>query len=247
MRLSNLFVGFKKSKLVRLSPALPVMMGYIPIGFAYGVLAANSGLTTFQTVLMSLLVYAGSAQLMATGFFAMGTNPYSIVAATFIINLRHLLMSASLSPYMEKWNKVQVAGFCFELTDETFGVHSLRFAGGDTAALPAVAINIVSQAAWVAGSLLGALAGSLIDDVRPFALDYALPAMFIALLVMQIKGRGFLWVALLSGAASLAIWGAGLTQWNVILATILGATVGAAVETMNKHRPQRTAEREGQP
>jgi 4-azaleucine resistance transporter AzlC len=223
-----------RSALADLAPAVPVVLGYLPIGFAYGVLASNAGLTTLQTVLMSVIVFAGSSQLIAVGLIAQGINPFSIIATTFIVNLRHLLMSASLSPFMRKWRNIEVTGFCFELTDETFGVHSLRFERGETAAGTTMSINVVCQAAWVAGSLLGALAGSLIEDVRPFALDYALPAMFIALLVLQLRGRLFVWVALLSGAASMAIWGAGLTQWNVILATIVGATVGALVETLQK-------------
>lgn len=223
-----------KERLSALTPALPVMMGYLPVGFAYGVLAANAGLTFFQTVLMSVIVFAGSAQLIAVTFFAQGLNPAALIITTFIVNLRHLLMSASLSPYMRAWKKREVAAFCFELTDETFGVHSLRFARGETNAPSAMGINLACQLTWVAGSALGVAAGGLIADVKPFALDYALPAMFIALLVLQIRGRTFLWVALLSGAVSMLLWGAGLTQWNVILATLVGATAGALLETMKR-------------
>ena len=92
-----------------------------------------------------------------------------------------------------------MAGFCYELTDETFAVHSLRFARGETQPGTAMAINLVCQLTWIAGSALGAAAGGLITDVKPFALDYALPAMFIGLLVLQIRGQTFLWVALLGG------------------------------------------------
>ena len=231
-----------RKRLTGLAPAVPVVLGYLPIGFAYGVLASNAGLSTLQTVLMSVIVFAGSAQLMAVGFFAQGINPYAIIATTFIVNLRHLLMSASLSPFMRKWRKREVTAFTFELTDETFGVHSLRFERGQTAAGAAISINLVCQLAWVAGSLLGAIAGSLIKDVRPFALDYALPAMFIALLVLQLRGRLFVWVAILSGVLSMVIWGAGLTQWNVILATVVGATAGAMVETLQKRKAERSSE-----
>jgi 4-azaleucine resistance transporter AzlC len=233
----------------KLSPALPVVMGYLPVGFAYGVLAVNAGLTTAETILMSLIVFAGSAQLMAVNFFALGINPVSIILTTLIVNLRHLLMSASLSPYMKNWRKFEVAGFCFELTDETFAVHSLRFAGGEIEAPPAMEINAVCQCAWVIGSLTGALAGNLITDVRPFALDYALPAMFIALLILQVRSRLHVWVAVIGGAASLALWGAGLTQWNVILATVIAATLGAVVETQrkNKTEPRETVSAEAEP
>ena len=219
-----------------LSPALPVVLGYLPIGFAFGVLAVSAGISPFNAVLMSLIVFAGSAQLMAVGFITQGVGPWTLIAATFIINLRHLLMSASLSPHMQKWRGAQVAGFAFELTDETFGVHSLRFEQGQTAPGSALRINMVCHLSWVVGSLLGVLAGGLIEDVRLFGLDYALPAMFIALLVMQIRGSLYLWVALGAGVLSMFIWGAGLTRWNVILAAVIAAAVAAGVETWRKPR-----------
>jgi 4-azaleucine resistance transporter AzlC len=225
-----------KDFLAALAPALPVVMGYLPIGFAFGVLAAGAGISPLNSVVMSLIVFAGSAQLMAVGFISQGLNPLAIVAATLIINLRHLLMSASLSPYMKDWSKAQVAGFTFELTDETFGVHSLRFEQGDSGAGRAMRINLVCQLAWVAGTLLGVLAGGLIEDVRPFGLDYALPAMFIALLVLQLRGKMYAWVALGAGALSMLIWMGGWTQWNVILAAVLSAGVAAGVETWTKAR-----------
>lgn len=219
-----------------LAPALPVVMGYLPIGFAYGVLAINAGLTPFETIAMSVMVYAGSAQLMAVSLFAAGINPFSIIATTFIVNLRHLLMSASLAPSMQHWKKSQVAAFCFELTDESFGVHSLRFAQGENDAGQTLAINLTCQLAWVAGTLLGALAGSLIQDVTPYALDYALPAMFIALLVLQLKSRLHLAVAVFAGLLSLGLWLGQVTQWNVIIAAVLAATLGAGVVTWTKQR-----------
>jgi len=223
-------------RLQALTPALPVVMGYLPIGFAYGMLAINAGLTPFVTIAMSVVVYAGSAQLMAVSLFQAGINPFSIIATTLIVNLRHLLFSASLAPYLERWQKSQVAAFCFELTDETFGVHSLRFERGENTAASSMSINLTCQMAWVVGTILGVVAGGLITDVKPYALDYALPAMFIALLILQIKSRLHLAVALTGGVASILVWLGGITQWNVILATLLAATLGAGVETWRKQQ-----------
>ena len=217
-----------------LSSALPVVLGYLPIGFAYGVLAINAGLSIFQIVLMSIIVYAGSAQLIAVSLFAQFIQPLSIIATTFIVNLRHMLMSAALAPYLRDWKSYQVALFSFELTDESFGVHSLRFDRGENQPRSTILINIICQLAWVLGSFLGAVAGNLIEDVRPFALDYALPAMFIALLILQIKNRNHLIIAILSAGLSLALWQLGATQWHVIIATIIAATIGAGIETWQK-------------
>ncbi|HSM26393.1 MAG TPA: AzlC family ABC transporter permease [Anaerolineaceae bacterium] len=214
-----------------ITTALPIVMGYLPIGFAYGVLATNAGLSIFQTVLMSIIVFAGSAQLIAVSLFAQMIHPLSIIATTFIVNLRHLLMSAALAPHLKTWKPSQVALFTFELTDESFGVHSLRFNQGQNKPVQTITINIICQLAWVIGSFLGAVAGNLIQDVRPFALDYALPAMFIALLILQINHRTHLFIALLSAILSIIFWQLGATQWHVILATVIAATIGAGVET----------------
>ena len=217
-----------------LTPAIPVVLGYLPVGFAYGVLAANAGLSLMQTLAMSAFVFAGSSQLIAVGMIAQGINPISIVLTTLVVNLRHLLMSASLSTHMKKWTRIEVAGFCFELTDETFAVHSLRFKKGDDAPRKAIQINAVCQTAWIVGSVLGVLAGSAITDVKPFALDYALPAMFIALLLLQIQTWRHVWVALLGGTLSMGLWAVGVTQWNVIIAAVIAATFGAVIETAGR-------------
>lgn len=218
-----------------MTTAFPVVMGYLPIGFAYGVLATNAGLSIFQTVLMSIIVFAGSAQLIAVSLFAQMLHPLSIIATTFIINLRHFLMSAALAPHLKTWKSSQIALFSFELTDESFGVHSLRFNQGQNSPAPAITINVICQLAWVVGSYLGSVAGNLIQDIRPFALDYALPAMFIALMILQINRRTHIFVALLSAILSIIFWQLGATQWHVILATLIAATIGAGVDTWKQH------------
>jgi branched chain amino acid efflux pump len=214
--------------------AIPIVLGYLPIGFAFGILAGKAGISTGNTLAMSLLVYAGSAQLIAVGLLASGASPWSIVLTTFVVNLRHLLMSAALSPYLKTWKRALIPLFAFELTDETFGLHSLRFP--QQGALPGetLAINVIAQSAWVIGTWLGIAAGNLIADVRPFGLDYALTAMFIALLVFQIKGNKTLVVALLAGLLSTALVVVGVNQWNVIIATLAGATFGVLIESWTK-------------
>jgi 4-azaleucine resistance transporter AzlC len=214
--------------------ALPVVFGYLPIGFAFGILARKAGISTGNTLAMSLLVYAGSAQLIAVGLFASGASPFSVILTTFVVNLRHLLMSAALSPYLRTWKKMPIAVFAYELTDETFGLHSVRFPQAGARPGEAIPVNLISQAAWVTGTLLGVAAGNLVADVRPFGLDYALVAMFVALLVFQIKGKKTLAVAVLSGLLSTVLLLVGVSQWNVILATLVGATFGVLLETWTR-------------
>ena len=220
----------QKGWLSGFSQAMPIWLGYISVGFAYGVLAQKAGLSMLTAILMSVIVYAGSAQLIAVGLFAAGASAASIILTTFVVNLRHLLMSAAVSPHLKEWTKPQLVAFAFELTDETFVLHSSRFVTGDPLKTETFAINISSQCSWILGTWLGFAVGHVIMDVRLFALDYALPAMFIALLVLQIRDRVQVVVAILSGLLAVGLVLLGVGQWTAIIATISGATIGMVLE-----------------
>jgi len=190
--------------------ALPIVLGYVPIGFAYGVLAGKSGISATNTVLMSLIVFAGSAQFIAVGLFASGTGPAVVILTTFVVNLRHLLMAASLAPYLAKWSRRRQALFAYELTDETFALHSTTTRDLSTCPLEALSLNVTAQASWVLGSALGVVASNLIGDVKPLGLDYALSAMFIGLLVSQCTSLVRLATAPVAGAT----FGLAVEQWT---------------------------------
>jgi 4-azaleucine resistance transporter AzlC len=181
---------------------------------------------------MSVLVYAGSSQLIATGLFAAGVPAWSIIATTFVVNLRHLLFSAALSPYLKGWRKGELAFFAYELTDESFALHSAGFAEGMPPKAEIFAINVTAQLSWILGGALGAVVGGWITDVKPLALDYTLPAMFIGLLVMQIKARIEIVVAVLTGLLAVALTLGGFGRWSVIVATLFGATLGVVLERL---------------
>ncbi len=210
--------------------ALPVVAGYVPIGFAYGVLAQKAGLSLTNILLMSIIVYAGSSQFIAVGLFAAGMSGLSIVFTTFVVNLRHLLMSTAMAPYLKNWRNIEIAAFAFELTDETFALHSTHFANRHPAKGEVLVTNVTSQCSWVLGSFLGVVAGQLITDVEPLGLDYVLLAMFIGLLVLQARSWLLSFTALVAGLASVGLLLGGLATWHVIIATLLGATIGLGVE-----------------
>ncbi len=220
-----------------LSSAAPIVLGYLPIGFAYGVLAGKAGLTPHGAVLMSVLVYAGASQFIAAGLFAAGAPPSTIVVTTFLVNLRHALMSASLAPHLRGWRPRTLAAFAYQLTDETFAVHATQFIDRAPDKVQAFCVNACAQAAWVSGSWLGVYGGQLIPDPRPWGLDYALPALFLALLVFQLRGRVDLAVALVAGVLAVALTWLGLNHVSIVLATCAGATLGAVWETQSKRSP----------
>ena len=210
--------------------ALPIVLGYVPIGFAYGVLAGKSGMSEANTLLMSLIVFAGSAQFIAVGLFASGTGGAAVIMTTFVVNLRHMLMAASLAPYLSGWKKRYLALFSYELTDETFALHSSRVAELKESRVEALSLNLTAQISWVVGTVLGIVASSLIGDVKPLGLDYALAAMFIGLLVGQCQNKIRICTAIMSGILATGFYLVGFQQFHIILATVLAATLGLGLE-----------------
>jgi 4-azaleucine resistance transporter AzlC len=194
------------------------------------VLAQKSGLGLANAVGMSVIVFAGSAQLIGAGLFGAGAAPFALILTTFVVNLRHLLMSAALAPKLKGWKKWQIALFGYELTDETFALHSMRMSHGSPPIAETFGVNITAQSSWILGSLVGYLAGGQIADVRPVGLDYALPAMFIALLVPQLMKPVYLVMAVLSAILSVTLCLLGFSQSHVIAATVVASTVGLGVE-----------------
>jgi 4-azaleucine resistance transporter AzlC len=210
--------------------ASPVVLGYVPVGFAYGVLASKAGLSVLNAVLMSVLVYGGASQFIAVGLMAAGASALTIILTTFAVNLRHLIMASAMAPYLSGWRKLHLAAFSYELTDETFALHSVDFIKNPPQKRRVFALNSTCQLSWVAGSYLGAAAGNLIPDVKPYALDFALPALFVALVVFQAQSRLKAIVAVATGAVAVALYMAGMNQWYVILAAVIGATFGTVME-----------------
>ncbi|MGE4537308.1 MAG: AzlC family ABC transporter permease [Desulfovibrio sp.] len=209
-----------------LGQTLPIAMGYVPVGMAYGVLAGKAGLDALNVLAMSLLVYAGSAQLVAVGLFAAGASGLSIVITTLAVNLRHVLFSAAMAPLLSGWRKRELAAFSFELTDESFALHAARFGRGDKDKKRTLAINLLAQSAWVLGTALGVIVGDALGDGRAFALDFALPGMFVALLAGQLKGPSHVVAALAGAGFSLVAALHGASGFGTLAAGLAGAACG---------------------
>ena len=206
--------------------SLPIVLGYIPIGVAYAIIARRAGLSTLETVLMSLLVYAGASQMMAAGMLAQGAAVPVIVLATLIMNLRHLIMSLCVQ------NRIRGARLPGRLlascwvTDESFAVFTT---GGRERDSLWYFLGMASAAyfAWVLSSLAGALVMDLLPAILTASLGIALYAMFVALLLPHVCGNARLGLLVLFTA--LANWGLGCimaASWALIVSTLLGAFAG---------------------
>lgn len=210
--------------------AVPIVLGYLSIGLAYGVLGVAAGVPAWAVVGMSVFVFAGSAQLVAVSLLGQGAGAGELVAAALLLNLRHILYASALAPLLEPMRTSRLAWVAYEITDETFVVatQAARQRGTLSFAFEA-GLNGISQLSWVAGSLLGVVAGSFVGDPERLGLDYALVAMFLGLLALQMHRRWELVLAVAAALISTILWLLGMGSTGALIATVVVAGVGAAI------------------
>lgn len=210
--------------------ALPIVMGYIPVGFALGVMASDIGLSPLQIGIMSLFVYAGSSQFIAVNMLGTGVSSMAIVMTTFLVNLRHFLFSASLAPFFKEMNRKLIPIISFFITDESFAVSITDLEKRKPSAAYFIGLYGTAYIGWVISTIFGAAFGSLIPNTKALGFDFALPGMFLALLCMQLKSIKHIVVAIIAGTVSLILALTIPGNWNVIGATILAALVGVFID-----------------
>jgi 4-azaleucine resistance transporter AzlC len=212
--------------------ALPIVLGYLPVGVAFGLLARNAGLTPSEVGLMSLLVYAGASQFLAIEMIFKGMTWLPIVVATFFINLRHFLMSSNLSLYFRNTRFPLLGFLSAQLTDESFGVAISNLPKVKNNPPYLFGLQMTSHFAWVIGSIGGALFGPFIK-ISEYGLPFALPSLFICLLVFQLKSFRHLWIMAVAGVSSLFFKWVFQGNWYILLAALLAAGIGVVIEIVN--------------
>jgi len=208
--------------------AWPICIGYFPLGLAFGILAQKAGFGLLDIALMSVVVFAGSSQFIGVAMLSSGAAPTSIVLTTFMVNLRHFLMSSSLAVYLHGAGRRFISLFAYGVTDESFAVNMVRFREGPWHPYEALTVNHIANFAWIASTILGGYGGQFIP-AGSFGIDYALSAMFLCLLAFQLRGRRYLLTAVISGALASII--ALMVPGNsfVVAGSLLGATAGFAL------------------
>lgn len=210
--------------------ALSLLFGFFPMGIAFGIAAREYGLSTLETSLMSLIVFAGASQFIGIALIASGAGLLEVAVTTFFVNLRHALMSASLAVYLQNVRKGLLSLLAFGVTDETYGLSITRFARGEADRWYLLGANLVAYLSWNIGTLSGHLAGEFLPAMLRDAMAFALPAVFVALLVMACRDRVTVAVALFSSALSVALYLGEVSFGNVILVGVAGATLGVVLE-----------------
>ncbi|WCK55807.1 AzlC family ABC transporter permease [Aneurinibacillus sp. Ricciae_BoGa-3] len=214
---------------------IPIAVGYVPIAIAFGLLAKSSGLPNYVSLLMSLFIFAGASQFVGANLIALGASFGEIILTTFILNLRHFLMTASISQRIESGTaKKWMALLAFGVTDETFTVAALR-AESKLGRKFVLGLNFTAFAAWNVGTWAGVFLASGLPDSIKTSMGIALYSMFIGLLLPSMKkSRPILMVAMASVSIHsilhwLPLFSSLSTGWSIIISTILAAAAGAII------------------
>ena len=210
---------------------LPLAPGGLLFGLSLGLLAAGAGLSLGETAFMSLSVFAGASQYLAVELWREPLPIASIVLATLVVNLRHVLMGAVLAPWLRALPRRQVLPSLFLLVDENWGVTAARRQGpagqqeSDLGFL--VGGGLPLYGLWTTGSLLGHAAAGLIADPRAWGLDALAGAVFLVLLLLQWRGPRCLLPWAVAAGVALAAQTVLPIAWTVLLGALAGALAGA--------------------
>lgn len=207
----------------------PILLGYLPIGMAFGILAEGMGFTPFQAVVCSATALAGAGQFIALALMKSGATALTVLVATGVVNLRYVLFGAALSPHLARVRPLGQAALAYSLTDETFAVNIDDHRRGTADVWSMLGVGAIAWIGWVSGTAVGALASGLIGDPTRFGVQFAMPAMFTALLVAQSESKRHVIVALVAAALTVAFMLVLPGRWYVVAAPIVAAGIAAVV------------------
>lgn len=207
-----------------LAATAPVFFGYTSIGFAFGFLLVKAGFSWFWSPVMGLVIFAGAAQFLAVGMLASGTSVLEMGLAVFMLNARHMVYGFSLLDRFSAFRRFKLY-LIFGLTDETYALlTTIDAPEGADRELFDFFITLFNQLWWVAGSTAGALFGTFIRWDAP-GMDFALTALFVVLLIEQIRTIRRPGPFLLALAAACVLYIAGFRE-QTLLAGILLSSAG---------------------
>lgn len=209
---------------------IPLVISVFAYGLAYGVLARQAGLTYWETVFMSGAVFAGAAQMVGVRMIAEGASSGQIIMTTLVLNLRHLLMGASLAPYLAGAKPSGLAVMAHGLNDESYAATIARFQRKGGSGPYFLGSGAAIFVGWVSSSLVaGAAAGW--QGLGRYGLDYAALGAFIGLLVPQLTDEA-MWVSFaVAAAASLVLSRVLPGRWYIVFAALGASAAGVVFET----------------
>jgi 4-azaleucine resistance transporter AzlC len=207
----------------------PLAPGVIAFGLLYGMMAQQVGFSPWEAWAMSLIVHAGSAQFAVLAMWPTA-SVVSVILTTLIINLRHMLMGASIAPRLRGLHPMWRVFLALWMSDESYALSVAAYEQGIGSHRYFLGANVGIYLLWTSSGLLGAFLGTAISDPGRYGLDLVFPLAFLGLLTAFLKDRVSVAVALIAGG--LALMGSFLlpSSWYVVVAGLLGSGLGLLLE-----------------
>ncbi len=209
----------------------PILLGVVPFGMIFGVLALEAGLPGGMAQAMSSVVFAGSAQFITAQLIGQGTPWFVIVATAAIVNLRHMLYSASVAPYTKHLPLRWKALLAYLLTDEAYAIAMQRYLKPDRGGVYGnwyfFGAGFTLWSSWQVSTAVGILLGALVPP--SWSLDFTLALTFIAIVVPALNDEGAGVAALVAGVLAVVAFGAPL-KLGLISAVVAGISAGLVAE-----------------
>jgi 4-azaleucine resistance transporter AzlC len=214
----------------------PLLVGVFPFGMIYGALALNAGISVLASQMMSSIVFAGSAQFVTAQLVSDAAPALVIILTIAVVNLRHILYSASLAPYLKNLSLKWKLLLSYLLTDEAYAPSILKYE--KTGITPVshwflLGAGLALWSTWQVSTALGIFLGAAIPENWP--LDFALPLTFIAMVVPALKNRPTIAAAVSAGVVALLAYGLPF-KLGLILAALTGIVVGTVLEDRKSPR-----------
>ncbi len=213
---------------------LPVLLGVVPFAMIFGVTAVNLAIPAFQAMGMSLIVFAGAAQLVALQLINGGAPLLVILASTFFVNLRFLMYSASIAPHLQEASGPRKGLLAYLLTDQAYAVAITHYNENPDAAYKPyffLGAGVALAGTWQIGTAVGIFLGAQIP--ASWSLDFAMPLTFLALVFPALKDRPAALAAVAAGVT--AVLAASLPyNLGLIIAALTGIFVGYLAESRQK-------------
>lgn len=213
---------------------LPITLGYIPVAFTFGLMAVNGGIPVWTAILISLTNLTSAGQFAGASLLIANGSLFEIALATFIINIRYMLMSLSLSQKVStKMPMLKRCIMAFGITDEIFTVASLE--KGEVTFAYMIGLIVCPYFGWALGTALGAMITSMLPKTLQSSMGIALYAMFIALIIPSAKKSKAALAVVISAVSISSVFkflpfmklvSGG---WSIIITTIMAATIGAVI------------------
>jgi len=210
---------------------IPIFLGYVPVGTAFGILANQYGFSLLAALICSATALAGAGQFIALAVMVGGGSAIMALIASGVVNLRYVLFSATLSPYLSNVRLRPLSWLAYTLTDESFAINTADLRAGTATSRSMAGVGVISWIGWIFGTALGWAFGSWIGDPTRFGIDFAMAAMFSALFVALAENPHQVLCGIIAGALVCAMWVASAmgiaidANWFIIIASLFAATI----------------------